>query len=164
MDANPQNPTKKEWPVWAKGFLAALAQTGVVTTAAEAVGITRSHVYDLRRADPQFSGEWDAAMEEASDRMENEARRRAHDGLMRKKFHHGQPIIDPVTGEQYVEMEYSDTLLMFLLKGSRPEKFRERTDVRMEGKAQMEVVEEIVYAEDTTTDSPASDSGSIPQQ
>lgn len=34
----------------------------------------------------------------------------------------------------YIEHEYSDTLLIFLLKGARPEVYRERADVRHSGK------------------------------
>jgi hypothetical protein len=47
-------------------------------------------------------------------------------------------VIDPETNKPvtvpYVEHEYSDTLLIFLLKGARPEKYRERADVRHSGK------------------------------
>jgi hypothetical protein len=46
---------------------------------------------------------------------------------VRYKFlKNGKPIVHPVTHEPYYELEYSDTLLIFLLKGIRPEKYRER--------------------------------------
>ena len=76
--------------------------------------------------------------------MEEEARRRAVEGVAKLKFHQGQlihiPVVDadgqPVLAENgepkqkpYVEHEYSDTLLIFLLKGARPKKFRENMDV-----------------------------------
>jgi hypothetical protein len=38
---------------------------------------------------------------------------------------HGKPMMVP-----YVEHEYSDSLMMFLLKGARPEKYRERTETK----------------------------------
>ena len=41
--------------------------------------------------------------------------------------------VHPETGEQYAECDYSDTLLIFLLKGNRPEKYRERLNVQHEG-------------------------------
>lgn len=44
-------------------------------------------------------------------------------GLTRKKFTGaGEPVINPDTGEQYAELEYSDTLLIFLLKQSETKK------------------------------------------
>ena len=35
-------------------------------------------------------------------------------------------MIDPRTKQPYLELDYSDTLLIFLLKGLRPQKYRER--------------------------------------
>ena len=52
--------------------------------------------------------------------------RRAKDGLVKYKFKRdGTPLEHPVTGEPYYELEYSDTLLIFLLKAARPHKFRD---------------------------------------
>ena len=42
----------------------------------------------------------------------------------------GQPIIDPETNRPYVEHEYSDGLLLALLKAHRPGKFREKIDAK----------------------------------
>ena len=47
------------------------------------------------------------------------------------------PIIDPETGEQYVEHEYSDNLLMFMLKARRPDKFKDRSEPQMSGQIQV---------------------------
>ena len=69
---------------------------------------------------------FEEAQEMACDAFEYEARRRAIEGVKRFKFHNGKPIIDPETGQPYFEYEYSDTLLIFLLKGAMPEKYRER--------------------------------------
>ena len=138
--------------------------------AAKAARVNRQHTYDYRAADPIFAAEWEQALEEAADHLELEARRRAHDGLMRKKFDKGQPVMDPATGEQYVEMEYSDTLLIFLLKGARPEKYRERTEMELKGHARMSVVEEIedATASDTADDpqdgEAAPGAGGLPQE
>ena len=130
----PQNPTPKK-PRWRGAFLAALAQTGNVTAAARAAHVDRTTAYDLRAADPEFAALWRAALDEAADLLEQEARRRAHDGLVRYKFDRkGQPLLHPTTGQPYCELEYSDTLLIFLLKGARPEKYRERADLNLAGK------------------------------
>jgi hypothetical protein len=120
--------------VWHDGFFAALAETGNVTKACKAVRIERKTVYKARDRDPAFRACWAEALDEAADRLEEEARRRAHDGLIRYKFRRdGTPLLHPTTGEPYYELDYSDTLLIFLLKGCRPEKYRERQDVSVTG-------------------------------
>lgn len=119
---------------WRGAFLASLRLTGNVTRACKAAQIARGAVYELRNKDADFAEAWEDALDEAADVLEAEARRRAHDGLVRKKFEKGLPVIDPATGEQYYELEYSDTLLIFLLKGARPSKFRDNYSVKHEGR------------------------------
>ncbi len=142
MSDLPQNLTPKKRPRWAKAFLAALAESGNVRLSCEAVGIQRWTAYDLRSSDEAFAADWSSALEESADLLEQEARRRAYEGLRRVKFDRGIPIMVPVVGPDglvvkdkdgkpelvpYVEHEYSDTLMIFLLKGARPEKYRETT-------------------------------------
>jgi len=115
-------------------FLEALAETGNVLLSCDMHNLDRRALYRLRKADEDFRRAWDEALEQAADHLEAEARRRALDGLLQKKFtKDGDPIIDPETGEQYVERVYSDTLLIFLLKGARPEKFRDRQQLEHVG-------------------------------
>src|SRR5581483_8003267 len=144
-----QNSTpKKSLPRWGKAFLARLRESGNVRLSCEAAGIDRKTAYNRRSADPEFAAAWDTALDEAADLLEEEARRRAEQGVRRIKFHNGKPIMVPVVGTDglvvkdnngnpemvpYVEHEYSDTLLIFLLKGANPEKYRERADVRHSG-------------------------------
>lgn len=116
---------KRSKPDWAPAFLAALADTGNISAAATLAGINRTTFYRRRDDDEAFAKAVSDALETACDSLELEARRRALAGVPRKKFDKGLPIIDPDTGEQYVEREYSDTLMIFLLKGHRPEKYRE---------------------------------------
>lgn len=146
MDTTQQNATpKKHWPRWARGFLASLAEQGNVRLACEAARIERSTAYRLRESDEDFGSAWDTALDQAADLLEEEARRRAYDGVRRYKFDRGKPIMVPVVGGDglvvkddkgelemvpYVEHEYSDTLLIFLLKGIRPEKYRERGELK----------------------------------
>jgi hypothetical protein len=108
-----------------KLFLDALRETGVIAYACKLAGIGQTAAYKWRDDEEDFARDWSEALEEALDMLELEARRRAHDGLIKKKFKDGEPIIDPETGQQYYEREYSDTLMIFLLKGGRPEKYRE---------------------------------------
>ena len=139
----------KKRPRWADAFLAALAITGNIRQSCEAAEIDRRTAYYLRDEDQTFAIEWDSALEQSADLLEQEARRRAEQGVRRLKFHNGAVITVqalspdgmPLTQEDgtpfmvpYVEHEYSDTLMIFLLKGIRPEKYRERADVRHSGK------------------------------
>lgn len=111
-------------------FLAAYAECGNITEAARRAGIDRTSHYRWIQ-EPDYADAFRAAEEQAVEMLEREARRRAIEGLRKKKFdRNGNPIIDPETGEQYVEHEYSDTLLIFLLKGARPEKYRDRHEIR----------------------------------
>lgn len=112
---------------WKKAFLACLSQTGNVTQSAATAKIDRLAVYRARTNYPDFALDWDDALQKAMDVLEQEARRRAYDGLLKKKFNgKGEPLVDTETGQQYAEREYSDTLLIFLLKGGRPEKYKDK--------------------------------------
>jgi hypothetical protein len=119
---------------WKPQVLQAIARGMTVKDAAESVGVGRRTIYSAAEQDPAFAEGMHQAYDESADVLEAEARRRAVDGTVRKKFHDGQPIIDPETGQQYIEREYSDTLLIFLLKGRRPEVFGDRPKVDHGGK------------------------------
>lgn len=99
-------------------FLRLLAETGNVTLAAEAAGVARQTPYKWRDKDSKFAEAWAAAEEEAADRLEAEARRRAVEGV-EKPVYQGGHMVGTIR-------EYSDTLLIFLLKGARPEKYKDR--------------------------------------
>jgi hypothetical protein len=108
-------------------FLAAYAEVGNITHAAEIAGLNRETHHKWMKVDPTYPERFKTADEQAVEKLEQEARRRAVTGVRRKKFTgKGEPVIDPVTGEQYIEEEYSDTLLIFLMKGARPEKYKDR--------------------------------------
>ena len=112
-----------------RAFLGAFAQTGNVTRAAEMAGVDRSMHY-LWLSDALYAAAFERAKDEAADHLETEARRRAVEGLRRLKFNrNGEPLKDPETGQPYVEHEYSDTLLIFLLKGARPETYKDRAEL-----------------------------------
>lgn len=162
-----KEPRKRSAPDWAPRFLAALAETGNVTAAARAAGVNRDTFYQRRDADEDFARAAAQSLETATDALELEARRRAHDGCPRVKFHKGEPLAVPGPGGEpvpYVEHEYSDTLLIFLLKAHRPEKYRDRLDLT--GTARMELVEEIVDApgDGTPDDSATPDAGGVPPE
>jgi hypothetical protein len=84
---------------WQRAFLTGLENTGSVTQASEAAKISRQTVYENKQNDPEFSRQWDEALEQSADALEEEARKRAFAG--------------------------SDVLLIFMLKGLRPQRWRE---------------------------------------
>jgi hypothetical protein len=133
-------------PFWRDAFLAALRETGVVRDAAEAAGVDRSTPYKAREVDDDFRREWDEAMADASDLLIREAVRRARVGVHEPVIHQGRPcgvwvnregeIVSAGTPDArlipYTVTRYSDTLLIFLLKGQRPE-YRDTARVQVAG-------------------------------
>lgn len=100
-------------------FLAAFGGCGNISTAAKLTEIDRKEHYRWLESDPAYAERFKGATEEAADALEHEARRRAVEGVEEPVgWFQGQP-------GGYVK-KYSDTLLIFLLKGARPEKYRER--------------------------------------
>lgn len=98
---------KKERKDWKPIWLEAFKDKGTVTAACEVARVSRSTVYDAR-TDDSFATAWDAIEHMTTEDLEQEAIRRAKDG--------------------------SDTLLIFMLKSRKPETYRERYEVKHEGK------------------------------
>ena len=117
-----------------KRFLDAYRKVGTIIHAAEQSAIAARTHYTWLDKDHGYVAKFEEAHKEAIERLVAEARRRALEGVQRKKFHNGAPVLDPETGEQYMEREYSDTLLIFLLKGAMPETYRDRQDVQVTGR------------------------------
>lgn len=124
---------------WEPAFLAALRETGVVRDALEAAGIGRSVVYARKDADPAFAAAWADALEDAADLLEREAIRRARTGVREPVIYKGQlcgvwvdgaglPVAEGTPGATMIPLsvtKYSDGLLIFLLKGARPAKYKD---------------------------------------
>lgn len=109
-------------------FLDAFAACGVITTAARAANTTRPTVANWRKNDPDFAAAFLEAEEEAADYLEQEATRRAVEGVTRQKM--------LGSGENALLVEettYSDPLLMFLLKARRPDRFADRSKSEISG-------------------------------
>jgi len=85
--------------------LKALGQGLSAAAAAKAAGIGRTALYAWRKDDEAFCEEWDDAVESGTDLLEDLALERA---------------------------KTSDTMLIFLLNGRRPEKYRKRLDHRVD--------------------------------
>lgn len=105
-------------------FLDALRECANVTVAARSVGISPGTVYNHRKDDPLFAERFQEALDEAVDMLEYEAHRRAFEGTKEPVFYKG--------GECGTITKYSDGLAQFLLKAHRPDKYRERSEVKQE--------------------------------
>lgn len=133
-------------------FLEALAEDGNVSRASTVAGFDRKTAYRKREVDRNFAEAWDNALAIAADRLEAEALRRAAQGVTKPLYYQGQPVYlyrtvvdennQPLKGEDgrdlrevvrdehgqpvpAVEYVYSDNLLTTLLRGAKPEKYRD---------------------------------------
>lgn len=107
-------------------FLIALEDCANVTEACRRVGISRRVVYNWRSEGGDFAQRWDAAVELGTDALEDEAVRRAHEGVDEPVFFKGEKC--------GTIRRYSDTLLIFMLKARRPDKFKDRSATELTGK------------------------------
>src|SRR5690606_15942357 len=89
-------------------FLKELARRANVSAAAKKAKIPRSTVYDWYKADEEFARRWDEAVDVAVDGLEEEAWRRAKDGVLKPVYQKGEKV-----GQV---REYSDQLMVTLLK------------------------------------------------
>jgi transposase-like protein len=110
-----------------KRFLEHFAEYGNVSAAARHAGIERNTVYQWQERDDTFVAAFREAEIKATEVLEGEARRRAVEGVTQEVpiYFKGQAV------DTIVKTEYSDTLLIFLLKARAPEKYRERHDVNV---------------------------------
>lgn len=106
-------------------FFAVLAATANVSKAAKAAKVSRSWVYEQKEADEAFAARWKEAEDVACDALEEEARRRALKGTIKPIYQQGKRV-----GQV---REYSDTLMVILLKAHRPEKYKDRSSVEQSG-------------------------------
>ena len=98
-------------------FLQALADSGSVTAAVATAGTSRTRVYELRKTDAAFAAAWDEAEEIAIDRLQDEARRRAIEGVA-EPLSAGK-LVRGDDDQPIMVQRYSDNLLLALLKARR---------------------------------------------
>jgi hypothetical protein len=106
-------------------FLDALASGSTVADAAKATGIGLRTVYTWRAEDTEFADEWDEAYRQGASALETEARRRAIEGTLKPIFNRGVQAVDYMGLPAFVR-EYSDTLLLFLMKARDPLRYCDR--------------------------------------
>lgn len=107
------NPVK----AWIEPFLTAIMGGASIRGAVAQVGIDLTLPYKTRQTDEAFRVAWAEAMTVGTEFLEAEAQRRAYHGVEEPVFHKGV--------ECGHIRKYSDTLLIFLLKARRPDKYRE---------------------------------------
>jgi hypothetical protein len=125
-----------------------LAANGVVGIACTDAKVSADTAYRRRRGDPEFAQRWRVALNQAADILELEARRRAAEGVNEPVIHQGelcgtwvdedgQQCNKQTEGAKFIPLtvkKYSDTLLIFLLKGARPKKYRDQMRLEHSGK------------------------------
>jgi len=116
-------------PAKRAAFLAVLAECCNVGRACAAVGITRVCAYEWREKDPAFANAWEQALKMGVSALEDEAHRRAFDGVDEPVFHQGAQCA--------TIKKYSDTLAIFLLKAHNPEKYRDNAKLELSGRVEM---------------------------
>jgi len=117
--AKPKAPPKSRRN-WKPIFLIAFKEHGTVTAACEKAAIGRATAYEAR-SDKEFAEAWDQIEAETTDAMEREAYRRAVEGVEKPLVSAGK-LVTTAT-------EFSDGLMMFLLKARKPDTYRENVKV-----------------------------------
>lgn len=113
-------------------FVEILSKTSNVSEAAKSVGMSRTAVYHARELDKAFALAWDDAVETGLDALEREAIRRGMEGVEEPVFYEGVEVARV--------RKYSDTLLIFMLKGGRPAKYRDNQMIEHKGSIEVEYV------------------------
>ena len=122
-----------------RAYLRALARCGEITRAAKAAGIDRTLPWYWRQEDPAFTRLEAEARDVGAEVMVAEAYRRAIEGVEEPVYYQGQQV-DRVR-------KYSDLLLMFLLKGARPQVYRDTAvNVQHSGTVQVDLSERLASA------------------
>lgn len=114
-------------------WLEQFEKLGTVMRACKAAKVGRSTVYEWKQKFEEFALGWADIEEATTEAMEREAYRRAVEGTVKPLVSAGKHVTN-VT-------EYSDTLLIFMLKSRRPERYRDNFKVEYSGRIEHSVTE-----------------------
>lgn len=122
-----------------RAFLAAFRAAPSVRAAAEAAKISPEMHKAWVRRDAAYKAAWEDVQDEAAQSLEDEAVRRAQEGVKRMVLYKGKPVRTGRGRNAKIlyETEYSDQLLILLLKRYRPELYRERTTTEVTGSVEI---------------------------
>ena len=104
-DKTPTKKQRRDAGEWRNEFLEALATHGTIKEAAKVVGIERKTVYNLLDADESFRSQLEEAKQNFVETLEAIAMERIRNG--------------------------SDTMLIFMLKGAAPHKYKEGANIQL---------------------------------
>ena len=124
---------------WKPAFIENLRKCANVSKAAKDAGVNRRTAQRERQNSEAFREAWEDALEEGLDYLEEEARRRAYEGTDEPVYYKGEDV--------GTVRKYSDTLMIFLLKGGRPEKYAERSKHEHSGPGGRPIEINVVYGD-----------------
>lgn len=107
-------------PAKQQRYFACLAEGWSKTRASAAAGVNASTIAYHRKTNPEFVEQEFEATQRGTDRIEDEATRRAVEGVAEPVYQGGQLV-----GEV---QRYSDQLMGLLLRGRRPERYKDRVE------------------------------------
>ena len=121
-----------------KRFLESFSATGNISASCRAVGIgSRNTVYKWQEDDDDFALAFREAEITSTELMEQEAHRRGVLGYEKPVYQGGAQV--------GTIREYSDTLLIFMLKARNPAKYREKHEGAADGYQPVKVVDRAAY-------------------
>lgn len=118
-----------------RAFLAAYAQTANITKAAAAAKIDRAMHYRWLDSFPKYQKAFFEAERQAGDFIESEAVRRATEGVLELVFYQGEPC--------GTVRRYSDGVMMTLLRGFKPQKYSNKTEISGPDGGPIEIVQRL---------------------
>ena len=106
-----------KFPLKRRRFLERYAESGSIGLASAHAGVSRRTHLNWKKSDGKFAEAFGDAQESAVDGLEQEAMRRAKDGVSQPVYHQGKEV--------GTIQKYSDILLIFMLRALKPEKYRD---------------------------------------
>lgn len=98
---------------------------GNVSKACAAADISRTAAYAWKDEDAEFSEAWDDVVESTTEQLEGEAYRRAYEGWEEPVYQKGEQV--------GTVRRFDSTLAMFILKGRKPETYRDNAKIELGG-------------------------------
>jgi hypothetical protein len=121
----------------ARAFLAAYRRTCNITSSAKAAGINPRQHYRWLEKYPKYAAAFESAQRVAADYLESVAIKRATTGWEEPVFYQGE--------ECGRVRRFDGGLMQFLLRGAKPEKYRQSAEVTGPGGGPIQATLEIVF-------------------
>jgi len=122
----------KTTPEFKEMFLGVLENIPNITAACKLLEINNSSIFRARKSDPEFDAAISEAMNSGYDMIEEEARRRAVEGVLEPVYYKGEQVLD-ANGNPGGIRKYSDRLILELLRAYKPKRFNPGVKLGMGG-------------------------------